>query len=192
MTTSIYSLLRPLVAVAVIMFVGWSPASAALVFDTFAGNDCGGQGGFAACTASASGTAQNGSGSPAIYKLDSGGEEDFGNFPTITGDEFSLSFDGDTHVLSWTYTPGTGDPLVRYFTIKQANGFALFHDDGDAPIYSFSADIDALLGYNSFSHVAWFDSVGTQSVVPIPGALPLFLSALGGLGLVARRRRRTA
>ena len=193
MRISSCSIVKASLVVAATLFFSVSPAGAALVYQTFSGTDCGGQGGFSNCTANLGGTQQGGSGSPAIYKLDKEGEEDFGIFPSITGNEFSLSFNEDTHVLSWSYTPGPGDPFVVFFAIKQGNEFALFHDDGGAAIFNFSENIDTLLGYNDFSHVTWFDSIGTAvAPVPIPGALPLFLSGLAGLAFIAKRRRRAA
>jgi len=41
----------------------------------------------------------------------------------------------------------------------------------------------------TFSYAIQFDTVATT---PIPAALPLFLSALAGLGVMARRRKKTA
>jgi hypothetical protein len=47
---------------------------------------------------------------------------------------------------------------------------------------SLAAAIEAIGGFGTYS--------GSASVVPIPAALPLFLSALGALGFVGWRRRR--
>jgi hypothetical protein len=169
-----------------------SVSDAAVIYaGSFSGNDCGGQGGFKNCYATTTGTHQGatGGGSPTIYKFNNGGSEDFGNFSSINGDEFVISYDGSTNVLSWTYTPGANDPEIHYFDIKQANGFALFYDL-TAPITSFSVDLDDYFPNNpGFSHITFFDTGSTTTQVPEPGTLAVFGLGLLGLGLAARRRK---
>jgi hypothetical protein len=171
-----------------------SVSNATVVYaGNFSGNDCGGPGGFANCYATTTGTHQGatGGGSPTIYKFNNGGSEDFGNFASITGDEFVISYNGNTNVLSWTYTPGANDPEIHYFDTKQANGFALFYDL-TSPITSFSVDLDDyFLDNPGFSHVTFFDTGSTTppNDVPEPGTLAVFGLGLLGLGLAARRRK---
>lgn len=171
-----------------------APSQAALInAGQFAGTDCGGAGGFTNCYAETTGVSQSPPGSPTIYKLNnvSGtpGNPDFGTFASITGSEFTLTFDSSTHVLSWTYTAGANDPEIHYFTIKQGNSYNLWYDLVN-PITSFSIDLDTI-GYNSYSHVTWFDTGSTTTNVPVPGVLGLLGAGLMALGIAARRRRKS-
>jgi hypothetical protein len=168
-----------------------SMSHAAVIYaGNFTGNDCGGAGGFGNCYATTTGTHQGatGGGSPTIYKKESGGGQDFGSFASITGSEFVVSINASTNVLTWTYTPGAGDPEIHYFDIKQADGFALFYDL-TAPITTFTVDLDTYFPNNpGFSHVTWFDTGSTTTPVPEPASLALLGVGLIALG-VARRRR---
>jgi hypothetical protein len=171
---------------------GITSASQATVIyaGNFGGNECGGQGGFANCYATTTGTHQGaeGGGSPAIYKRESSGGQDFGNFGSITGGEFVVSLNGATNELSFTYTAGANDPEIHYFAIKQANGFALFYDLS-APITSYTVDLDLYFPNNpGFSHITFFDT-GSTTRVPEPATLALFGLGLLGLGIMVRRRK---
>ncbi|MCC7045425.1 MAG: PEP-CTERM sorting domain-containing protein [Alphaproteobacteria bacterium] len=165
-------------------------ARAALVdAGMFGGQDCGGAGGFSACKASTTGAHQGGAGSSVIYKRESDGDQDFGSFVTVNGGEFTLAFNGYTHLLSWTYTPGVGDPEIHYFDIKQGNSYRLYYDLAN-PITRFSIDLDNI-GYNAFSHVAWYGGApasGGGAEVSEPAALALLGAGLLALGFAARRR----
>ena len=155
----------------------------------FSGTDCSG-GAFANCYAETTGVSQDAPGSPSIYKLNynsgSFGSPEFGSFLSIDGSEFSVSFNTSSHVLSWTYTPGANDPEIHYFTVKQGNSYNLFYDLS-SPITSFTIDLDTI-GYNSLSHITWFDTGSSQTSVPGPNALALLGLGLLGLGVAARRR----
>ena len=181
---------RALLLVALALGLGLyaTPSKATLIdAGAFSGNDCSGFPGFAGCRATTEGTQQGGTeGSPVIYKRNSDATEDFGNFASIDGSEFSLTFNSDTHILSWTYTPSLNDPEIHYFTIKQADGFHLLYGL-DNPILNYSANILTEFGYRGFSHVSWFDT-GADPSVPEPATIGLLGSGLLGLAAAMRRR----
>src|SRR5881398_2548417 len=92
-----------------------APAQALVYLGQFSGTECSGPGGFPNCWATQTGVQQgpvrDPLGSPAIYKVGSDGTTDISPvFPTITGAEFKTMFDAATDTLSFTYTPGAGDP----------------------------------------------------------------------------------
>ena len=160
------------------------PASAATVFlGEFDGQDCG-PGGFSNCYVSHDGTNIIGLGSPVVVKYQGpNGELDevSDSFPSIDGSEFDITYDPD--ILSFTYTPGAGDPNIHYFTIKQGDSYSLFYDSD--PILSGSVDLSDL-GYDSWSHMSFFDT-GTPGV-PEPASWALMLLGFGAIGWIMRRR----
>jgi len=168
-----------------------APVSAAVTLvGTFSGNDCGGKGGFSKCYATPNGTQQGAAdpGSPAIIKFGSDGKVDIStNFSSITGSEFDISFTGgQTNTLAFTYTPGAGDPNIHYFSVKQANGFALFYDSD--PITSGLIDLSEYFPNNpGYSHITFFNS-GSTPAVPEPATWALMLLGFGAVGWGLRRR----
>jgi hypothetical protein len=96
-----------------------SPAIAApTLIGSFSGNECSGQGGFSNCYAFPNGTTGqgvgNGTGSPSIFKKNSDGSTDISTlFPTINGSEFVVTYTSASNTLSFTYTPGAGDPVIH-------------------------------------------------------------------------------
>ena len=170
-----------------------SPALADIEYlGTFEGTDCSGQGGFPNCWATQTGTDQgpvtDPLGSPAVYKINNGGEdptEASGLFPTIDGSEFDLTIEGS--ILSFTYDQGEGDPFLHYFSVKQGDVYALFYDE--IGITSGSVDLAELFPNNvGWSHITWFDTGGTA--VPEPGTWGMMLMGFGAAGFAMRRRHR--
>lgn len=159
-----------------------APANAALVQimgsganGTFGGNDCSGQGGFANCWATQTGTQQGQPtndplASKSVYKLNNGGGEDFGaGIPTVFGNRFTISYAAATNTLSFTYSPLAGDPLLHYVSVKQGNAFALFYD-ADA-IFSGSLALSSYFNNPGWSHITFFNR-GTYQPDPGPGPGP--------------------
>jgi hypothetical protein len=109
---------------------------------------------------------------------------EFGNFSSIDGSEFKISFDaGGTSSGTWTYTPGAGDPGVTGWTAKAGNSFLVFLGTGLTGTFSTP-------GGKGLSHIAFFDAA--PSPIPLPAAAWLLISGVGALGVVARRRRTLA
>jgi len=168
-----------------------APASAAVVLvDVYDGTDCGGQGGFENCFAFPGGTQQGSveGGSPTIFKIGSDGEESFNSlFPSITGDEFDVDYTADGNIWSFTYTQGVDDPIIRYFTVKQGDMFALFTDDGGAAITTATLDLDDYFDSPGWSHATFFDT-GTPAI-PEPATWAMLLIGFGAVGASMRRRK---
>jgi hypothetical protein len=183
--------------------VNYDP-TAGVVFGTlYNGNDCSGSlgQGFANCALN---------GSPAIAKFEPqslGGfsmtDRNGTAFPSIStnGSEFSLVLNPGGLTGSFTYTPGTGDPLVTSYVLKAGNFWKAYQVtmSGLTPItLPFSIDWD-----RGLSHITFYDTAcvtncgggggggpgGGGGVVPVPASIALFGVALLGLGMVARRRQ---
>ena len=161
-------------------------AQAITYLGTFSGNDC--TGGFSDCYAYPGGT-NNGPidlGSPVIIKYGSGGGTEISDlFPSIDGSEFDIDLLGG-NTLEFTYTPGAGDPDVHDFTVKQANGFALYYDA--VPITSASIALSEYVSQPGFSHVTFFDT-GTPGV-PEPSTWAMLLVGFFGIGGALRSVKR--
>lgn len=175
-----------------------TPAQAQLVYlGNFAGNECGGTGGFSNCYATQTGTQQglptDPLASPTVYKRDNPADDDGANdtstlFPSINGTEFSVLYTALTNNLSFTYTPGAGDPVLHYVAVKQSNGFALFYDDD--PILAGSFNLSTWFPNNpGWSHITFFDTAGVPPV-PEPATWAMMLLGFLGIGTAVRRSRK--
>ena len=161
-------------------------AQAVTYLGTFNGNDC--QGGFSDCYAYQGGTHQGpiDLGSPVIIKYGSNGVSEISDlFPSIDGSEFDVDLLGG-NILEFTYTPGADDPEVHYFTVKQANGYALFYDA--VPITSASIALSEYFRQPGFSHVTFFNT-GTPAV-PEPSTWAMLLVGFFGIGGALRSVKR--
>lgn len=179
--------------------LGFAPmASAYTLIGSFDGTDCGGQGGFPNCYAYNSPAdihqGQTGGGSPSIFKYNFGGGTEVNAvvFPSVTGSEFAINFNATLNTLGFTYTPGTGDPVIHYFAIKQGDMTKLFYDA--APITSASGiQLGDLFPDNpGFSHITFFDSAGgggSTPPVPEPATWAMMILGLGFVGAMMRRKQ---
>lgn len=170
-----------------------APAKAALISaGLFFGNECSGAG-FANCYATTTGVTNDAAagGSPTIYKYNFGGGQDVGRFESISGQEFTVRYASSTNSLSFVYTPGANDPAIHYFSIKQANGYALFYDLQNAITHA-TINLTEYFGRRSgYSHITFYDTGSTPPppvAVPEPASMALFGMGLLGLGLVGRRK----
>lgn len=176
------------------MAAAGSAHAAPTLIGQFSGNECGGQGGFSNCYAFPNGTtgqgAGNGTGSPAIFKKNSDGTTDISTlFPSITGSEFVVTYASTGNTLSFTYTPGAGDPVIHYFAIFQANKTYLYYDA--APITAGTIALTPLFPNNpGWSHITFFDT-GVPAV-PEPATWAMMVGGFGAMGFALRRRRKVS
>ena len=150
--------------------------------------------------------------SPVIAKIDVDDEGvetsrdlNTGIFPSITGDEFTITYGDDTSYGTWSYDGAEApDPNVRYWVAKGGNGFNLFWTvDASATMAGGACDGAIFTneclaeaknvfsgewytpGGEGLSHLTFYDT----GEVPVPAAVWLFGSGLLGLVGVARRRQ---
>lgn len=110
---------------------------------------------------------------------------EFGNFATIDGSEFMISFDmGGMSSGSWTYTPGVGDPSITGWTVKAGPQFKVFLGTGLSGFWDTPDGKD-------ISHITFFNGP-PPNPIPLPAAAWLLLSGIGGLGVMGWRKQRAA
>lgn len=162
------------------------------------GNVCNGSGGINNCYAQTNGTVVNGNpgtagSSPLIARINAtptnsrGITEISTLFPSINGQEFNIVYNSTANTLSFTYTPGTNDPVIHYLGISQANMYVLLYDVSS--ITSGTIDLTSYFPNNpGFSHIDIFDT-GAPGV-PEPATWAMMLLGFGGIGMTMRRKRR--
>jgi len=202
MNTSLIGLLKSAVAGAAIWSVA-GVASAGLVSLHVDGeNDCAGffTTGPGECEVN---------GSSLIAKFGAGddlGENEFGSYASITGDEFEFTNSGTGE---WSYDPGTDDPGVRYWVAKGGNGFNLFFmsdtytgdydwfgdfaDDATRNAWldtaqtvtsgTFSTPLNGGGQRAGLSHISFYNGAS----VPEPATLGMLGAGIFALGLMRRR-----
>jgi len=140
--------------------------------------------------------------SPVLVKYDANGNFDETATSAIDGSEITV----DTSAGTWTYTPDSGDPEIRFWSVKFANNVTLYWmaDDLDGAESDCEADLlskacfDSALvvtsgtfDTSSLSHVTFYDGGDIPPPPPpvIPEPASLLLMGTGLLGVGARLAR---
>jgi len=117
----------------------------------------------------------------------------------LDGSEFSIIQNTDD-TWTWSYTPGTNDPLVKYWVHKQGNAFDLYWETASActtvdSLACLQQAVNVSTGTwdGDWSHITWYNTTPSGGTgpqpVPLPAAGFLLLGALGALGAFKRFRR---
>ncbi|WP_394176578.1 hypothetical protein [Thalassotalea litorea] len=118
-------------------------------------------------------------------------------FPSIDGDEWTI--DGNS-TGGWNYTPGEGDPGIRFWVAKAGNGFTLYWEVSAEDFEEFCSPDDQIntfdcmsgaqtvtqgewdTGGKDLSHITFYDSgLPPSEKIPLGSSLPLFLLSIAGI-----------
>lgn len=180
-----------------------APAGAAVIFPgTGPGGNVCPAGPLSGCTLVVDGVE-----TPAIAKFNENGgsyalDETSSLFPSVTGPEFSLTYD-DAFTVSFTYTPVAPDPFLTGVVLKggSANVKLFSIGMGDftyaAGVYSGTLDTTGLLNNGgqqvAISNITFFDTSTPPNPgpgpIPLPAAAWLMLSGAGALGALKLKRK---
>jgi hypothetical protein len=111
-------------------------------------------------------------------------ELDTSAFPGRQASWFTLT--GTT----WRHDPRGAGPGITALVARAGNEFTLFTMDAGPYFGGSQVSTFATPGNRDLSHISFHDT--RSMVIPVPAALPLLLSGLVGLGLLARRQCETA
>ena len=132
--------------------------------------------------------------SPSLAKCEFSGRSCAWENGAVPGEDYTGAFKIDfasDKAGTWSFTAGPGlTHAPAYMVVKAATNWALYALDALAGDWS-TAGLMTPNGKNQAgaSHVSFYNSVAP---VPLPAAAWLLIAGLGGLGVVARRRRTAA
>lgn len=216
-----------LAALGIFSSVSTQSASAAnlVVSKIFSGNDCAGYFGksFEACNVFINSNGTKIELSPVIAKFETVGkqqtlvgaklETNKSLYPSVDGTEWTFTnvHSDQSKTGTWTYTPGTNDPGIKYWATKAGNNFKLFWEVEKSAVasggacsgadkYTLACLQAALLvksgiwdtpGGKGLSHITFYNTKVPHVVESVPEpttAAALGLFALSSLGLLNKKK----